>query len=191
MNLPEPFRLEINQLFEQMDRAYDAAARKSGFICNGCKDNCCLTRFYHHTLLEYLYLKSGLEELEPVALAKVKVQAKSALEQMTRMEQNNKPVRVMCPLNEAGRCTLYAHRPMICRLHGISHILRRPDGQVQTGPGCDDFYAQCGGSKAYHLDRTPLYKAMASLEQQLRKALGFNEKIKMTIAQIILDDSLL
>ncbi|MCK7466806.1 MAG: YkgJ family cysteine cluster protein [Desulfosudis oleivorans] len=32
----------------------------------------------------------------------------------------------MCPLNESGRCGLYAHRPMICRLHGIPHELHPP-----------------------------------------------------------------
>lgn len=189
MNLPDPIRIQIIELFGQMDHAYHVAAKESGFVCNGCKDNCCMTRFYHHTLLEYLYLKSGLATLSPDALEKVRAQAVSALEQAAGLEQANKPIRVMCPLNTAGRCILYAHRPMICRLHGISHALRRPDGQIQSGPGCDDFYAQCGESTEPYLDRTPLYIAMAKLEQQVRKDLGYNEKIKMTIAEIILDDS--
>ena len=189
MKIPGPFRQSVIYLFEQMDRAYDAAARNSGFVCNGCRDNCCLTRFYHHTLVEYLYIKSGLEEIGPQALADVKIRAMAALEQTAKMEQDQKPGRVMCPLNTAGRCMLYAHRPMICRLHGISHALRRPDGRLQTGPGCDDFYAQCGASKEAQLDRTPFYVAMAKLERQLRQALGFYQKIKMTIAQIIIDDS--
>ena len=51
MKIPGPFRQSVIYLFEQMDRAYDAAARNSGFVCNGCRDNCCLTRFYHHTLV--------------------------------------------------------------------------------------------------------------------------------------------
>jgi Fe-S-cluster containining protein len=145
-----------------------------------------MSRFYHHTLLEYLYLKSGLAQLTPRALAKVTAKSESALKQMAAMEQGDEPVRVMCPLNEDGRCILYAHRPMICRLHGVSHALRRPDGKIQAGPGCDDFYAQCGQTTGSHLDRTPLYTAMAKLERQLRTELGFNEKIKMTIAEIIL-----
>ncbi|MGD8846038.1 MAG: YkgJ family cysteine cluster protein [Desulfobacteraceae bacterium] len=190
MKIPAPFRRQSTHLFEQMDRAYDAAARKSGFVCNGCRNNCCLTRFYHHTLVEYLYIKSGLEQIGPQALADVKTRAMAVLEQTAKMEQEQKQTGVMCPLNRAGRCMLYAHRPMICRLHGISHALRRPDGRLQTGPGCDDFYAQCGPSKKHYLDRTPLYVAMAKLERQLRMALGFDQKIKMTIAQIVIDNSL-
>ena len=189
MKLPDTIRPQVIQLFEQMDRDYDAAAKKSGFICNGCRDNCCLTRFYHHTLVEYLYIKSGLDQLEPQALVKVKERAEAAVEQMSGMPpKGREPVRVMCPLNIAGRCILYDYRPMICRLHGISHTLRRPDGQLQTGPGCDDFYTQCGASNQTQLDRTPLYVAMANLERQLREELGFNQKIKMTIAEIIIDD---
>jgi Fe-S-cluster containining protein len=189
MKISETFYAQIVKIFEQMDRAYDAAAKTSGFICNGCKDNCCKTRFYHHTLLEFLYLKSGLASLEPGILEKVRGRARAVLEKMDELEAAGKPIRVMCPLNKAGRCILYIHRPMICRLHGIPHALRRPDGQLQTGPACDDFHAQCGETTENHLDRTPLYIAMAKLEQRLRKELGYKEKIKMTIAEIIDDDS--
>jgi Fe-S-cluster containining protein len=190
LKIPPHLHRRAIALFAQMDRAYDDAARPSGFVCNGCKDNCCMTRFFHHTLLEYLYLEEGLGKLAPEVLAEAKVRAESVVGETAAMAGGDRPVRIMCPLNQAGRCILYAHRPMICRLHGIAHMLRRPDGQTQTGPGCDDFYAQCGPSTDLLLDRTPLYVAMAKLERELRTALGFNEKIKMTIAEMILDDSL-
>jgi Fe-S-cluster containining protein len=190
LKIPPHLRRRAITLFEQMDRAYDDVARPSGFVCNGCTDNCCMTRFFHHTLLEYLYLEEGLGKLVPEVLVEVKAQAESVVEQTAAIAEADRPVRIMCPLNQAGRCILYAHRPMICRLHGIAHMLRRPDGQTQTGPGCDDFYAQCGPSPDHQLDRTPLYVAMAKLERQLREALGYNGKIKMTIAEMILDDSL-
>lgn len=188
MKIPDSIRRRANELFEQMDRVYDSAAQKSGFVCSGCEDNCCMTRFYHHTLLEYLYLKSGLATLAPDALEKVRAQALSAMEQKAEPDRTDNPIKVMCPLNTAGRCILYAHRPMICRLHGISHFLRRPDGQIQSGPGCADFYAQCGQATEKLLDRTPLYIAMANLERELRQETGYNRKIKMTIAEMILDD---
>jgi Fe-S-cluster containining protein len=188
LKIPPHLRRRVIDLFEQMDSAYDDVARQSGFVCNGCKDNCCMTRFFHHTLLEYLYLKDGLTGLEPEVLGEVKAQAQSVVEQTAAMEGDDKPIRMMCPLNEAGRCILYAHRPMICRLHGIAHMLQRPDGQTQTGPGCDDFYIQSGPSPDLRLDRTPLYVAMAKLERELRETLGFNGKIKMTIAEMIIDE---
>ena len=188
MNIPSQLHSQAIDLFEQMDRAYDEAAHASGFVCNGCEDNCCLTRFYHHTLLEVLYLKEGLEKLAPEVLTRIKAQAESIVAKTTDLEKRDQQIRIMCPLNDEGRCILYAHRPMICRLHGIAHLLHRPDGQIQTGPGCDAFYTQCGLSTEGLLDRTPLYVAMAQLERQLREASGINEKIKMTIAEIILDD---
>lgn len=188
MNIPHRLQRQVIDLFEQMDRAYDAAAEASGFLCSGCEDNCCMTRFYHHTLLELLYLKEGLAQLPHEQLAKVRAQAEAVVAKTADLVKNDAPIRIMCPLNKAGRCILYAHRPMICRLHGIAHMLRRPDGQVQSGPGCDDFYTQCGTSPAGQLDRTPLYIALAQLERQLRETLDVKQKIKMTIAEIILDD---
>ncbi len=81
---------------------------------------------------------------------------------------------------------LYAHRPMICRLHGLPHRLHRPDGKVLSGPGCDDFYRQCGTASPAELDRTPLYSSMARLEKALRQRWDFNALIKMTIAQMVI-----
>ncbi len=189
MKIPSQLHRHALDMFEKMDRAYDVAAQASGFVCNGCTDNCCMTRFYHHTLLEVLYLKEGLASLPQEVLAKVIARAESVVEQTADLERGDQPVSIMCPLNEADRCILYAHRPMICRLHGLAHLLRRPDGQIQTGPGCDDFYRQCGLSSEGLVDRTPLYIAMAQLERQLRAALGVDQKIKMTIAEIILNDN--
>ena len=107
---------------------------------------------------------------------------------MAALERRGDLIRVMCPLNERGRCALYDHRPMICRLHGIPHGLRRPDGRLLTGPGCDDYYAQCGNSDPAHLDRTPLYTVMADLECRIRAQLGFSRKIKLTVAEMIINE---
>jgi hypothetical protein len=159
-----------------------------GFICNGCKDNCCRTRFYHHTLVELLYFQSGLAAMPPSQQQRIRARARDAARRMEALDSDGRPVRVMCPLNEEGRCTLYAHRPMICRLHGIPNVLRRPDGRVLQGPGCDAYYLQCGPAGAEPLNRTPLYTAMADLERRLRSRLEFNGKIKLTVARMILKD---
>ncbi len=189
MRIPDEFEMEAARLFAQMDAAYDRTAAKAGFVCNGCKDNCCRTRFYHHTLVELLYLQSGLVALPPRQQRRIRERARAAAGQMEALERDGRPVRVMCPLNEEGRCSLYGHRPMICRLHGIPNTLRRPDGRILTGPGCDDYYLQCGSADGAPLDRTPLYAAMADLERRVRDRLGFNSKIKLTVARMILEDS--
>ncbi|MEJ2158660.1 MAG: hypothetical protein P8X96_25315 [Desulfobacteraceae bacterium] len=189
LKIPEEFEMEIARLFAHMDAAYDSAAKKAGFLCNGCKDNCCRTRFYHHTLVELLYFQSGLAAVPLLQQQRIRDRARDAARRMEALEDDRRPVRVMCPLNEQERCMLYAHRPMICRLHGIPNVLRRPDGRSLTGPGCDDYYLQCGPTGGDPLDRTPLYTAMADLERRLRARLGITSKIKLTVAQMILKDS--
>jgi Fe-S-cluster containining protein len=186
MHIPDQLKNRVIQLFERMDKAYDAVARQSGFACNGCEDNCCSTRFFHHTVLEYLLLNEGMAHLSPYHVEAAKHRALDVVRQMTELGQSHITVRVMCPLNESGRCILYAYRPMICRLHGLAHLTRRPDGQVVTGPGCDDYYAQCGETAAVRLDRTPHYVEMAEMEQTLRRELRFGGKFRMTIAEMLL-----
>jgi len=182
---------QVAVLYERMDRAYDQAAGEFGFICRGCPDNCCRTRFYHHTLAEVLYLKSGLMNLDAQVRKQALQRAEHAVQKMDIADKTARQSTIMCPLNENDRCILYAYRPMICRLHGIPHQLRRPDGQRQTGPGCADFDHRCGGIAAEPLDRTPLYIGLAGLEKQLRRQLGFQTKVKMTIAQILIDHEIL
>jgi Fe-S-cluster containining protein len=189
MILPSDMQHSVALLFQRLDQAYDRSAEQSGFACNGCRDNCCLTRFYHHTLIEVLSIHSGLRALPVDRRKRIGAAAEAAITKMNELQRRQEPVRVMCPLNEKERCVLYEQRPMICRLHGIPHALRRPDGRTQAGPGCDDFYRQCGHGTAAPLDRTPLYIAMADLEHRLREKLNYREKIKMTVAEIIIDDT--
>jgi hypothetical protein len=59
-----PLLDRLAALFEQMDATYDAVAGQYGFQCHGCEDNCCQTRFYHHTLIEYLFLMEGINALD-------------------------------------------------------------------------------------------------------------------------------
>ena len=53
----------LRDIFRAMDREYTRATEHYQFQCDGCMDNCCLTRFYHHTHLEFYYLRMGFENL--------------------------------------------------------------------------------------------------------------------------------
>ena len=168
------------ELLGDMDRAYAAAAAGYGFQCRGCEDNCCRSLFYHHTALEYGYLAEGFAELpQPVRTA---IRQRAA----TASAETAGPDRPMCPLNIDQRCSLYPHRPMICRLHGIPHELHPPGNPSAGGPGCDAFTRSCGHRPAAPLDRTPLYRRMALLEQGLRRSAGLTRKFKATVAEMIL-----
>ena len=64
MNYGSYFK-KIASIYKDMDRAYGEAAAHYDFDCRGCADNCCFTRFYHHTHVEFFYLLEGFGQLDP------------------------------------------------------------------------------------------------------------------------------
>lgn len=181
----KPFLDRLKGLFCEMDRAYDTAAARYGFECSDCADNCCLTHFYHHTYAEYLYIQAGVSKLGPQQRRRVLKRASDVVKQAEAADRKHHPLRLMCPANAAQRCLIYAHRPMICRLHGVAHQLISPRGETLEGPGCEEFSVRCAHKAPRPLDRTPFYLALSRLERDLRQRLGVNAKIKMTVAEMI------
>ncbi|MBA3037631.1 MAG: hypothetical protein FP814_14205 [Desulfobacterium sp.] len=176
-------RLEL--IYKTMDDQYNELSRYYGFCCTGCDDNCCFTRFYHHTFAEYLYIKKGLETLDPENRKEIKEKAFSICRQTSELDQSGLQVHLLCPLNYGGMCVLYAYRPMICRLHGLPHELVLPGREKRLSPGCDEFESQCGTKGYVEFDRTPFYASMAELERDIKKALDISERIKMTVAEML------
>jgi Fe-S-cluster containining protein len=180
-----PFLDRLTALYGDMDRKYREAAEYYGFQCNGCEDNCCFTRFYHYTLLEYLYIMKGYYLLDTQIRAEVRCRARDVCRETEEADSKREPVRLMCPVNIDGLCLLYAYRPMICRLHGIAHELASPGRGVLKASGCGMFTRTCHAKKYYKFDRTPFYAEMAALEKALRQSTGGVHKIKMTVAEMI------
>lgn len=173
-------------LYVEMDRAYDAAAAAYGFTCSGCEDNCCLTRFYHHTYVEYLYLLAGFNGLPRDRRTQIRRRAGQYVRAMEAAEAAGETLRHMCPVNDAGMCLLYGYRPMICRLHGVPHELNPPGRGRVYGAGCARFEQQYGNLPYHRFDRTPFYMKMADLESRFKAEAGLSEKIKRTVAQMLL-----
>ncbi len=180
------FMQQLKRIYAAMDDAYDRAAKQYGFSCDGCRDNCCRTRFYHHTLIEVVYLKEGLMTLSVEMQDQVKLRAITVMDTIEKAHDNQEAIRLMCPLNVDTRCILYPYRPMICRLHGIPHELKKPGQPGIMGPGCDTFDSRCGRKPYIAFDRTDIYRNMAKLEQEVRQATRFDGKIKLTISEIII-----
>lgn len=180
------FLNRLTQIYGAMDRTYHRAADHYGFACDGCRDNCCRTRFYHHTIIERAYLIHGLKTLNPDKQNEVKLRALKVVNNATRENQFALDGRPMCPLNFNERCILYPYRPMICRLHGLPHELQKPGRKPVYGPGCETFHHRCGRQDYFKLDRTPFYHDMALLEQEVRQSLGVAGKIRMNVAEMIL-----
>ncbi len=180
-----PFLTELKTHFASMDKKYNAVADLYGFNCEGCINNCCFTRFHHHTHLEYFYILEGYKTLENKQQITVSEKAFDVCRKTDELEKKEATIRLMCPLNFDGMCILYEYRPMICRLHGMPHELGRP-GQIPVrSPGCEAFTEQRKEKAYYTFDRTPFYVEMAGLENRLKQSLGIASKFKMTIAQML------
>lgn len=166
----------LSLIYAEMDQAYRQTAGLNGFECHGCDDNCCRSLFYHYTLIECLYLVKGVLGLPFHRLQDVMRQAKIVVD---------KDQRGMCPLNADGKCLVYAFRPMICRLHGLPHEITLANRSSTQHPGCGEFDRLCLSQPRHLLDRTPHYLALAGLEKDTRRRLAYNQRVKMTIAQIL------
>ena len=180
-----PMILQLHDLFSAMDQAYSRAARHYQFQCDGCTDNCCLTRFYHHTYLEYYYLGRGFEKLDFRKKNRILSKAEEVCREFANADNRKMPVRLMCPLNNDSRCILYPYRPMICRMHGIPHELHKPGQKVIHGPGCGTFHDRCSDKGYAKFDRTPFYMEMVRLENKFKQTTGVDGRIKMTVAEMI------
>jgi Fe-S-cluster containining protein len=181
----QPFLERMEVLFNNMDRTYATVADQYGFRCRGCDDNCCLTRFYHHTWVEYFFLERGVSGLSPDVGADIRNRSRDVCRKMEAADREGQKPRVMCPLNRQDLCLVYDYRPMICRLHGMPHELRNPAGEIYQVPGCDEFSRQCGEPDYLKFNRTPLYLDMARLEHDFRQAFGLGKKTRATIAEMI------
>lgn len=178
----------IADLYRRMEQAYDIVARQLDFTCDGCPDNCCDSYFQHHTYLEWAYLREGLDGLAPEQRREVEKRAAgyvAASEEALAMEERP---GIMCPLNEEGRCLLYRHRLMICRMHGVPSSLTFPNGRKQTFPGCFRCQELVSDRPAVPtVERAPLFKELVALEQELLVGRqGQLPKVKKTIAEMIL-----
>lgn len=180
-----PFLQRLESIFEEMDAGYREVAAVYGFDCRGCEDSCCLTRFYHHTFLEFLNIQEGLKALAPTVRPAIFRRAQRVVAAYAEADRTGRKRPIMCPLNQSGRCELYVHRPMICRLHGIPHELHHPVRGVVVGPGCREFDTTGCQARDLRLDRTPFYAALASLEKELRAAMDLRLKIRLTVADMV------
>lgn len=175
-------------LYKQMEAAWEKVAKAYHFQCNGCEENCCTSLFFHHTHIEQAYLRLGFHQLDAsqkkLLLHRAKTYCQKTFPPGTETSGAEiKSMKIMCPVNENGRCLLYRYRPMICRLHGLPHELCRPGFTPVMSPGCE---AGEFGDKPYiKFDRTPFYQEMAQIEMAFRQKENKTGRLKKTVAQIL------
>lgn len=185
-----PFLERLQMIYAAMDHQYNQAATYYRFDCHACTDNCCRTRFYHHTYVEYLYIIEGVKTLNSKRQFEIKQRALEIYQKSAELDKQGKPVRLMCPMNVDNLCILYPYRPMICRLHGIPHELQKSASSRVYGPGCETFDGRCSEKSYFKFDRTSFYVEMAALENKFKQTAGIEGKIKLTIAEMIAGEKL-
>ncbi|CAK8717180.1 MAG: hypothetical protein CDV28_10116 [Candidatus Electronema aureum] len=191
LTLPSELKAELAAIYQALQEEYERVAERIPLTCHDCPDNCCDSWFHHHTYSEWAWLWQGLRQLDEPILARITARAEDSIRQSQEQLAAGQLPRIMCPLNEEGRCSLYEHRLLVCRMHGIPATLTRPDGKQLRFPGC--FRCQEIVQENYRseheaptMDRTQLFTQLAALESRL---LGGDRqlypKIKKTIAEMI------
>ncbi len=184
---PQGVFKRLAALYAAMDQAYAHTSRGTGFTCQGCDQNCCVSYFQHHTYVEWIYLWRGMLTLPKERQQLFLERARDNVEQCRfALAQGLRP-RVMCPLNEEGLCGLYDYRLMICRLHGVAHTAPQPDGSPMHYPGCPRFQGAVAGLEPQPaMDRTPLYRQLAALEMEhLGAKLRALPKVNLTLSEML------
>ncbi len=181
----------MRRIYEEMERGYDEVATRLQFSCDGCPDNCCDSWFQHHTFAEWGYLWLGFCQLSETRQAEILERSRLSVVASEQALARNERPQVMCPLNENGRCVLYAHRLMVCRTHGVPATMQRPDGQRLDFPGCfrcQELVKQTfvDEAKVPRTERTLLLRELAMLENELMGGKRhLYPRIKLTIAQML------
>ena len=180
----------LARIYSDMEAGYDLIAVQLGHTCDNCPDNCCDSYFKHHTYCEWAYLWEGIRALPDDDIDRILTRAEEYVKESRAILAKGEQPQLMCPLNEDGRCILYSHRLMICRMHGIPAYLIRPDGKRLSFPGCfrcqEIVKEKFDGKQEPAMDRTGLYRNLAGLESELLgEKRHLYPKVKLTIAEMI------
>lgn len=186
--LPAQAFRKLAVLYADMQSRYSEYAKVLGLTCEGCPQNCCTSFFQHHTRIEWAYLLQGLSEMPAERRAGYEERARRYVRDAAGALARGERPSIMCPLNDDGLCGVYAHRLMICRLHGVPNRLRYPDGRTMDFPGCFRSQELCAGQDSFPvLDRTDLYKRLLELEVQFvgPRQIRTLPRVDMTLAEMI------
>ena len=179
--------VRLENVYQEMETAYDQTAKLLQFSCEGCPDNCCDSYFQHHTYIEWCYLWVGISKLQDDEQKIIITRAqKYLIEVETAMSRGERP-QAMCPLNNDGLCMVYKYRLMVCRTHGVPAVITRPDGQKLSFPGCFRCQERVGENEnPPYVERTPMLRQLALLENELlQNNRHLYPRVKLTIAQML------
>ncbi len=179
----------LEELYQRIDSVYATRSADVGFSCEGCDgETCCTVDLILHTYIEKLYLRRGFELLDESERRDILARCSTVLAAKSRDPEGDEYRSSICALNRNGACRLYPYRPMICRLAGIPHHIRRPDGRVLESGGCRRFETEIEPNHPdVRIDRTDFYQEMARIEIEAVRALG-GRCVSQTVAETLADN---
>lgn len=107
--------INYQKFLEDFDcRLKEYFKRDSGFIhCKAGCSACCETGDYPVSQLELEYLMQGFASLDNTLKREVQ-------ENIKTIQRGGK-----CPFLIDKKCSIYAYRPIICRVHGLAYLCRQ------------------------------------------------------------------
>ncbi len=176
---PPDARARLDALFAKIEAFFTAATAREGaaITCHAGCDDCCRRRFTV-TGLEAEVIREGLAALP----------AERRQELALRAREGNLDV---CPaLDSDGRCAIYAHRPVICRTHGLPLRFTEPRGgrSLPMLDACPkNFVGQdlAAVSPASVMDQTTLSTILGALDAADAAEMGRARGERVAIAALL------
>jgi Fe-S-cluster containining protein len=182
MSAPAPplrdARARLAALFAKIDTFFTAAEAREGaaITCHaGCSD-CC--RRFTVTGLEAEVIREGLGALPAARRDELAIRAAD-------------PTTDVCPALDAdGRCAIYAHRPVICRTHGlpIRFTEQRAGRSLPMLDACPKNFVGrdlASVSPASVMDQTTLSTILGALDAADAAATGRSRGERVAIVELL------
>lgn len=162
----------------------------------GCCD--CCSQMFRITEIEAAYISAGIKGLSERRRAELRARALEYLERRKEMLACNQlsddwdtpqppGLRLPCPALENGACSIYEHRPMICRKYGIPLFNPRKPERVFA---CELNFKP--GEEVIDPDlvqiHTSLHERWTGVQTKFNERGGRRDPKPLTVARAILED---
>jgi len=112
--------------------------QKDFIKCTAGCSHCCKAGHYPLTELEYEFVKIGFNKLGEEKQAQIRQSCLESYKERKLFVRNGNPINSFsyaCPFLADDLCSLYEHRPLICRTHGLIARGLKGDRNFKL-PGC-------------------------------------------------------
>lgn len=132
LEMIEDYKKYLALIEKKLLNKYFEAQKEYIFCKEGCS-GCCKSGEYPTSELELMYLMEGYQNLPPDLQAVI---AQNSDKIKSHREQSGEKL-YQCPFLINNKCSVYEHRLIICRTHGLMYYLPSEDGVIRNKiPAC-------------------------------------------------------